>query len=164
MVSNPPAQWGLSMDTHEISRDKPKPSGEAAAPPTAASAADAGATPRMALAGVPMPAIETPAVETPTIGLARIEAPNITPDIDEPKPPAEVSKAMRDCEAPAGPPRGSAASPRRHLALAAARSAHGRALAAYVRRARPLRPPRHGYRRYQALRRTWCRLGSISRR
>lgn len=99
------------MDTHEISRDKPKPSGEAAATPTAASAADAGATPRMALAGVPMPAIETPAAETPTFGLARIEAPNITPDIGEPKPPAAEAPAEKAADAAEKPANDAGAEP-----------------------------------------------------
>lgn len=135
------------MDTHEISRDKPKPSGEAAATPTAASAADASATPRMALAGVPMPAIETPAAETPAIGLARIEAPNITPDIEEPKPAgaeAAAEKAADAAEKPAedaaAQPPAEAAAPRisrftllaATLALAAALGGMAGALAAYV--------------------------------
>jgi hypothetical protein len=147
MVSNPAAHWGLSMDTHEISRDKPKPSGEAAATPTAASAADAGATPRMALAGVPLPAIDTPAADAPTIGLARIEAPNITPDIDEPKPAAgeaAAEKADNDAAATAAAPAAEAppeaAAPRisrftllaATLALAAALGGMAGALAAYV--------------------------------
>ncbi len=75
------------MDTHEISRDEPKPFGEPAIAPTAAaSGADANATPRMALASVPKPETEPRAGEIPTIVLASIEAPGITPEIDEIKP------------------------------------------------------------------------------
>lgn len=135
------------MDTHEISRDKPKPSGEAATPPAATSATDAGATPRMALAGIPMPAIEKPAAEPPTTGLASIEAPNITPDIDEPKPPAgeaAAEKAAGAADTPAddagAEPPAEAAAPRvsrftllaATLALAAALGGMAGALAAYV--------------------------------
>ncbi|HEY6995521.1 MAG TPA: hypothetical protein VH397_17580 [Xanthobacteraceae bacterium] len=129
------------MDTHEISRDKPKPSGEAATMPTAASAADVSATPRMALAGIPLPAVETPAAEAPPIGLARVEAPNITPDIEEPKPPAgeaAAEKATDEAAAAAEPP-AEAAAPRisrftllaATLALAAALGGMAGALVAY---------------------------------
>jgi hypothetical protein len=82
------------MDTHEISRDKPKPaaSSEAAAAPTAPTLASAAeATPRMALASVPLPASEPPASET--IALARVEAPRITPEIEEIKPAVGERKA-----------------------------------------------------------------------
>jgi hypothetical protein len=82
------------MDTHEISRDKPKPaaSSEAAAAPTAPTPASAAeATPRMALASVPLPASEPPASET--IALARVQAPRITPEIEEIKPAVGERKA-----------------------------------------------------------------------
>jgi hypothetical protein len=135
------------MDTHEISRDKPKPSGEAATPPTAASATEA--TPRMALASVPPPAIEAPAAEAPTIALASVEAPKITPDLDELKPPPGKAppQAAAD-EAPAAEPPGEKAGPRisrftllaATLALAAAVGGMAGALVAYGL-ARPGPPP-----------------------
>jgi hypothetical protein len=139
------------MDTHEISRDKPKPSGEAATPPTAASATEA--TPRMALASVP-PAIEAPAAEAPTIALASVEAPKITPDLDELKPPpgkappqVAADEAVAD-EAAAAEPAGENAAPRisrftllaATLALAAAVGGMVGALVAYGL-ARPGPPP-----------------------
>lgn len=129
------------MDTHEMSRDKPKPSGEAATMPTAAGAADVSATPRMTLAGIPMPAVETPAPETPTIGLASVEAPNITPEIEEPKPPAGEAAAEKatDEAAAAAEPAPEGAAPRisrftllaATLALAAALGGMAGALVAY---------------------------------
>jgi hypothetical protein len=135
------------MDTHEISRDKPKPSGEAATPPTAASATEA--TPRMALASVPPPAIEVPAAEAPTIALASVEAPKITPDLDELKPPPGKAppQAAAD-EAAAAEPAGEKAGPRisrftllaATLALAAAVGGMVGALVAYGL-ARPGPPP-----------------------
>jgi hypothetical protein len=135
------------MDTHEISREKPKPSGEAATPPTAASATEA--TPRMALASVPPPAIEAPAAEAPTITLASVEAPKITPDLDELKPPPGKAppQAAAD-EAAAAEPAGENAGPRisrftllaATLALAAAVGGMVGALVAYSL-ARPGHPP-----------------------
>jgi hypothetical protein len=135
------------MDTHEISRDKPKPSGEAATPPTAASTTEA--TPRMALASVPPPAIEAPAAEAPTIALASVEAPTITPDLDELKPPPGKAppQAAAD-EAAAADPAGENAAPRisrftllaATLALAAAVGGMVGALVAYGL-ARPGPPP-----------------------
>jgi hypothetical protein len=135
------------MDTHEISRDKPKPSGEAATPPTAASTTEA--TPRMALASVPPPAIEAPAAEAPTIALASVEAPKITPDLDELKPPPGKAppQATAD-EAATAEPAGENAGPRisrftllaATLALAAAVGGMVGALVAYGV-ARPGPPP-----------------------
>jgi hypothetical protein len=135
------------MDTDEISRDKPKPSGEAATPPTAASAPEA--TPRMALASVPPPAIEAPVAEAPTIALASVEAPKITPDLEELKPPPEKAppQAAADEAAAAEPAREDAA-PRisrftllaATLALAAAVGGMVGALVAYGL-ARPGPPP-----------------------
>jgi hypothetical protein len=135
------------MDTHEISRDMPKPSGEAATPPTAASATEA--TPRMALASVPPPAIEAPVAEAPTIALASVEAPKITPDLDELKPPPGKAppEAAAD-EAAAAEPAGENAAPRisrftllaATLALAAAVGGMVGALVAYGL-ARPGPPP-----------------------
>jgi hypothetical protein len=126
------------MDTHDISRDKPKPSGEAATPPPAASAMEA--TPRMALASVPPPAIEAPAAEAPTIALASVEAPKITPDLDEIKPPPGKAppQAAAD-EAAAAEPAGENVGPRisrftllaATLALAAAVGGMVGALVAY---------------------------------
>jgi hypothetical protein len=135
------------MDTHEISRDKPKPSGEAATPPTAASATEA--TPRMALASVPPPAIEAPAAEAPTIALASVEAPKITPDLDELKPPPGKAPPQAAADEPAAvEPAGENAGPRisrftllaATLALAAAVGGMVGALVAYGL-ARPGPPP-----------------------
>jgi hypothetical protein len=135
------------MDTHEISRDKPKPSGEAATPPTAASATEA--TPRMALASVPPPAIEAPAAEAPTIALASVEAPKITPDLDELKPPPGKAPPQAAADEPAAAePAGENAGPRisrftllaATLALAAAVGGMVGALVAYGL-ARPGPPP-----------------------
>jgi hypothetical protein len=135
------------MDTHEISRDKPQPSGEAATPPTAASAPEA--TPRMALASVPPPASEAPLAEAPTIALASVEAPKITPDLEELKPPPKKAppQAAADETAAAEPAREDAA-PRisrftllaATLALAAAVGGMVGALVAYSL-ARPGPPP-----------------------
>jgi len=135
------------MDTHEISRDEPKPSGEAATPPTAASAAEA--TPRMALASVLPPTIEAPATEAPTIALASVEAPKITPDLDELKPPpGKAPPQAAAVEAAAAEPAGENAGPRisrftllaATLALAAAVGGMVGALVAYGL-ARPGPPP-----------------------
>jgi hypothetical protein len=131
------------MDTHEISRDKPKPAApsEAAAAPTAltaptpASATEA--TPRMALASVPLPASEPPASET--IALARVEAPRITPEIEEIKPAAGERKADAAGDKVAPEPAAASAPPRvsrftllaATLALAAALGGLIGALAAY---------------------------------
>ena len=124
------------MDIHEISRDKPKPSGEAATP-TAASAPEA--TPRMALASVPPPAIEAPAAEAPTIALASVEAPKITPDLDELKPPPGKASPQVAPDEAAAEPAGENAAPRisrftllaATLALAAAVGGMVGALVAY---------------------------------
>ena len=135
------------MDTHEISRDKPKPSGEAATPPTAASATEA--TPRMALASVPPPAIEAPAAEAPTIALASVEVPKITPDLDELKPPPGKAPPQAAADEPAAAePAAENAGPRisrftllaATLALAAAVGGMVGALVAYGL-ARPGPPP-----------------------
>jgi hypothetical protein len=133
------------MDIHEISRDKPKPSGEAATP-TAASAPEA--TPRMALASVPPPAIEAPAAEAPTIALASVEAPKITPDLDELKPPPGKAPPQVAPDEAAAEPAGENAAPRINrftllaatLALAAAVGGMVGALVAYGL-ARPGPPP-----------------------
>src|SRR5262249_32749510 len=138
MVSNSPPHWGPVMDTHEISRDKPKPSGEAATPPTAASATEA--TPRMALASVPPPTIEAPAVEAPTIALASVEAPKIPPALAERNPPPEKAPPQAPAEeAAAAEPASENAGPRisrftllaATLALAAAVGGMVGALVAY---------------------------------
>jgi hypothetical protein len=125
------------MDTHEISRDTPKPaaSSEAATAPTPASAIEA--TPRMALASVPLPASEPPASET--IALAKVEAPRITPDIDEIKPVADEQPADTASDKIAPEPPAASAPPRvsrftllaATLALAAALGGLIGALAAY---------------------------------
>jgi hypothetical protein len=133
------------MDIHEISRNKPKPSGEAATP-TAASAPEA--TPRMALASVPPPAIEAPAAEAPTIALASVEAPKITPDLDELKPPPGKAPPQVAPDEAAAEPAGENAAPRisrftllaATLALAAAVGGMVGALVAYGL-ARPGPPP-----------------------
>src|SRR5262245_14341926 len=149
MVSNSAPHWGPVMDTHEISRDEPKPSGEAATPPTAASATEA--TPRMALASVLPPTIEAPApaAEAPTIALASVEAPKITPDLDELKPPpGKAPPQAAAVEAAAAEPAGENAGPRisrftllaATLALAAAVGGMVGALVAYGL-ARPGPPP-----------------------
>src|SRR5262249_26789295 len=110
MVSNPRAHWGPSMDTQEISRDAPKPaaSGETPAEPKPVSAAEA--TPRMALACVPLPAAEPPTSET--IVLAKVEAPRITPDIDEIKPAAAEPPTDTASEKTAPEPPAASAPPR----------------------------------------------------
>src|SRR5262249_41734581 len=110
MVSNPRAHWGPSMDTQEISRDTPKPaaSGEAPAAPKPVSAVEA--TPRMALACVPLPASEPPASET--IVLAKVEAPRITPDIDEIKPAAAEQPTDTASDKTAAEPPPASTSPR----------------------------------------------------
>jgi hypothetical protein len=125
------------MDTHEISRDTPKPaaSGETPTAPKPASAIEA--TPRMALASVPPPASEPPAGET--IALARVEAPRITPDIDEIKPAAGEQPADTASDKVAPEPPAASAPPRvsrftllaATLALAAALGGLIGALAAY---------------------------------
>jgi hypothetical protein len=134
------------MDTHEISRDKPKPAGEAATSPTAASATEA--TPRMALASVPPPAIEASAADASTIALASVEAPKITPDLDELKPPPGKAPPQAAAEAAAAEPAGENAGPRisrftllaATLALAAAVGGMVGALVAYGM-VRPGPPP-----------------------
>jgi hypothetical protein len=133
------------MDIHEISRDKLKPSGEAATP-TVASAPEA--TPRMALASVPPPAIEAPAAEAPTIALASVEAPKITPDLDELKPPPGKAPPQVAPDEAAAEAAGEKAAPRisrftllaATLALAAAVGGMVGALVAYGL-ARPGPPP-----------------------
>ncbi|HEY7666261.1 MAG TPA: hypothetical protein VH934_24345 [Xanthobacteraceae bacterium] len=86
------------MDSTEISRDGPKAAAAAEAP---ASAPDPAATPRMALAGLHVAASETPAEDTPTITLASIEAPNLTPDLDDLKSAADEQADGEDADASA---------------------------------------------------------------
>jgi hypothetical protein len=106
------------MGKHEIIKDTPSSSDEAAVLPTPASAPDATVTPKMALAGVdpgkvempkaatisaPGPAIAKTASATmaaPKIELANIEAPRLAPQIDELTPSSGGDAAAADAAAP----------------------------------------------------------------
>ena len=106
------------MGKHEIIKDTPSSSSEAAVLPTPVSEPDATVTPKMALAGVDpgkveMPkaaAISAPRIEiaetnTETIAagkieLANIEAPHLAPQIDELRPSSGGDAAATDNAAP----------------------------------------------------------------
>jgi hypothetical protein len=106
------------MGKHEIIKDTPSSSDEAAVLPPPASAPDATVTPKMALAGVdpgkvempktatigaPGPAIAKTASATmaaPKIELANIEAPRLAPQIDELTPSSGGDAAAADAAAP----------------------------------------------------------------
>jgi hypothetical protein len=106
------------MGKHEIIKDTPSSSDEAAVLPTPASAPDATVTPKMALAGAdpgkvempktatisaPGPAIAKTASATmaaPKIELANIEAPRLAPQIDELTPSSGGDAAAADAAAP----------------------------------------------------------------
>jgi hypothetical protein len=106
------------MGKHEIIKDAPSSSDEAAVLPTPASAPDATVTPKMALAGAdpgkvempktatisaPGPAIAKTASATmaaPKIELANIEAPRLAPQIDELTPSSGGDAAAADAAAP----------------------------------------------------------------
>jgi hypothetical protein len=106
------------MGKHEIIKDTPSSSGEAAILPTPVSEPDATVTPKMALAGVDLRKIEMPKTETISvrgieiaetatatiaarkIELASIEAPHIAPEIDELKPSSGGDAAAADDAAP----------------------------------------------------------------
>ena len=105
------------MGKHEIIKDTPSSSDEAAVLPTPASAPDATVTPKMALASVdpgkvempktatistPGPAIAQTASATmaaPKIELANIEAPRLAPQIDELTPSSGGDAAAADAAA-----------------------------------------------------------------
>jgi hypothetical protein len=106
------------MGKHEIIKDTPSSSDEAAVLPTPASAPDVTVTPKMALASVdpgkvempkaatisaPGPAIAKTASATlaaPKIELANIEAPRLAPQIDELTPSSGGDAAAADAAAP----------------------------------------------------------------
>src|SRR5262249_16485340 len=148
------------MGKHEIIKDTPSSSDEAAVLPTPASAPDATVTPKMALASVdpgkvempetampkaatisaPGPAIAKTAsatVAVPKIELANIEAPRLAPQIDELTPSSGGDAAAAD--AAASEPAEESAAPyvsrftvlAASLALAAALGAMVGALVAY---------------------------------
>jgi hypothetical protein len=102
------------MGKHEIIKDTPSSSSEAAVPPTPVSEPDATVTPKMALAGVDpgkvempkaanisAPRIEIAETNTETIAagkieLANIEAPHLAPQIDEIAPSSGGDAAATD--------------------------------------------------------------------
>src|SRR5262249_35347280 len=111
------------MGKHEIIKDTPSSSDEAAVLPAPASAPDATVTPKMALASVDpgkvqMPKVEMPKTATisapgpaiaktasatiaaPKIELANIEAPRLAPQIDELTPSSGGDAAAADAAAP----------------------------------------------------------------
>jgi hypothetical protein len=106
------------MGKHDIIKDTPSSSDEAAVLPTPASAPEATVTPKMALASVdpgkvempktatisaPGPAIAKTASATiaaPKIELANIEAPRLAPQIDELTPSSGGDAAAADAAAP----------------------------------------------------------------
>lgn len=106
------------MGKHEIIKDTPSSSDEAAVLPTPASAPDATVTPKMALAGVDPGKVEMPKTATisaagpaiaktasatmaaPKIELANIEAPRLAPQIDELTPSSGGDAAAADAAAP----------------------------------------------------------------
>jgi len=143
------------MGKHEIIKDTPSSSSEAAVLPTPVSEPDATVTPKMALAGVDPGKVEMPKAATisaprieiaetntetiaaPKIELANIEAPHLTPQIDEIAPSSGGDAAATDNAAPE--PAEESASPyvsrftvlAASLALAAALGAMVGALVAY---------------------------------
>jgi hypothetical protein len=143
------------MGKHEIIKDTPSSSDEAAVLPTPASAPDATVTPKMALASVdpgkvempkaatisaPGPAIAKTASATiaaPKIELANIEAPRLAPQIDELTPSSGGDAAAADDAAPESGEESAAPHVSRFtvlaasLALAAALGAMVGALVAY---------------------------------
>jgi hypothetical protein len=106
------------MGKHEIIKDTPSSSSEAAVLPTPVSEPDATVTPKMALAGVDpgkvempkaatisAPRIEIAETNTDTIAagkieLANIEAPHLAPQIDELRPSSGGDAAATDNAAP----------------------------------------------------------------
>ena len=140
------------MGKHEIIKDTPSSSGEAAGLPTPVSEPDATATPKMALAGVDPGKVEMPNTETigasrieiadtktetmaaRKVELANIEAPQLAPQIDEITPSSGGGAAAA---APAAAEEGAAPHVSRFsvlaasLALAAALGAMVGALIAY---------------------------------
>ena len=106
------------MGKHEMIKDTPSSSDEAAVLPPPASTPDATVTPKMALAGVDpgkvempkaatisAPRIETAETNTETIAagkieLANIEAPRLAPQIDELTPSSGGDAAAADAAAP----------------------------------------------------------------
>src|SRR5262245_10463375 len=106
------------MGKHEIIKDTPSSSDQAAVLPTPASAPDATVTPKMALAGVDPGKVEMPKTATisaagpaiaktasatmaaPKIELANIEAPRLAPQIDELTPSSGGDAAAVDVAAP----------------------------------------------------------------
>src|SRR5215471_12011707 len=143
------------MGKHEIIKDTPSSSSEAGVLPTPVSEPDATVTPKMALAGVDPGKVEMPKAATisaprieiaetntetiaaPKIELANIEAPHLTPQIDEIAPSSGGDAAATDNAAPE--PAEESASPyvsrftvlAASLALAAALGAMVGALVAY---------------------------------
>jgi hypothetical protein len=106
------------MGKHEIIKDTPSSSDEAAVLPTPASAPDATVTPKMALAGVDPGKVEMPKAATigapgpaiaktasvtitaPKIELANVEAPRLAPQIDELTPSSGGDAPAADAAAP----------------------------------------------------------------
>ena len=106
------------MGKHEIIKDTPSSSDQAAVLPTPASAPDATVTPKMALASVDPGKVEMPKTATisaagpaiaktasatmaaPKIELANIEAPRLAPQIDELTPSSGGDAAAADAAAP----------------------------------------------------------------
>src|SRR5215510_8000103 len=137
------------MGKHEIIKDTPSSSDEAAVLPTPASAPDATVTPKMALASVdpgkvempkaatisaPGPAIAKTASATiaaPKIELANIEAPRLAPQIDELTPSSGGDAAAADAAAPEPAEENAAPYVSRFTVLAAALGAMVGALVAY---------------------------------
>src|SRR6516164_5628808 len=128
------------MGKHEIIKDTPSSSDEAAVLPRPASAPDATVTPKMALASVDPGKVEMPASATmaaPKIELANIEAPRLAPQIDELTPSSGGDAAAADAAAPEPAEEGAAPYVSRFtvlaasLALAAALGAMVGALVAY---------------------------------
>jgi len=143
------------MGKHEIIKDTPSSSSEAAVLPTPVSEPDATVTPKMALAGVDPGKVEMPkaanisaprieiaetnteTIAAPKIELANIEAPRLAPQIDELGPSSGGDAAATDDAAPE--PAAESASPyvsrftvlAASLALAAALGAMVGALVAY---------------------------------
>jgi len=137
------------MGKHEIIKDTPSSSSEAAVLPTPVSEPDATVTPKMALAGVDpgkvempkaatisAPRIEIAETNTDTIAagkieLANIEAPHLAPQIDELRPSSGGDAAATDNAAPEPAEESAAPYVSRFTVLAAALGAMVGALVAY---------------------------------
>src|SRR6516165_4082407 len=128
------------MGKHEIIKDTPSSSDEAAVLPTPASAPDATVTPKMALASVDPGKVEMPKTATisaPGPAIANIAAPRLAPQIDELTPSSGGDAAAADAAAPEPAEEGAAPYVSRFtvlaasLALAAALGAMVGALVAY---------------------------------